>query len=84
MRDFSEDVAALRRRLAAAEQYLRADELRAHRPQLETEASRPDLWDDPDKARKGDFVAVGGQGGADDRDQNPGHHEQSGPDQAPP
>ena len=52
MKDFSEDVAALRRRLAAAEEYLRADELRARRPQLETEASRPDLWDDPDKARK--------------------------------
>ena len=41
MKDFSEDVAALRRRLAAAEAYLRADELRARRPQLETEASRP-------------------------------------------
>jgi len=41
MKDFSEDVAALRRRLAAAEEYLRADELRARRPQLETEASRP-------------------------------------------
>src|SRR5690349_1483613 len=60
MRDFSDDVAALRRRLAAAEQYLRADELRARRPQLETEASRPDLWDDPDKARKvtGELASV--------------------------
>ena len=60
MKDFSEDVAALRGRLAAAADYLRVDDLRAHRPQLETEASRPDLWDDPDKARAvtGELAAV--------------------------
>ncbi len=60
MRDFSEDVAALRSRLEAAEGYLKADELRARRPELETEASRPDLWDDPDKARKvtGELAAL--------------------------
>ncbi len=52
MRDFSEDIAALRRRLAEAEGYLRVEELRARRPELETEASRPDLWDDQDKARR--------------------------------
>src|SRR5687768_17529075 len=51
MKDFSEDVGALRRRLAGAEEYLRIEELRARRPQLETEASRPDLWDDQEKAR---------------------------------
>ena len=60
MKDFSEDVAALRGRLTAAEEYLRVDELRARRPQLETEASRPDLWDDPDTARKvtGELASV--------------------------
>ncbi|HYF45811.1 MAG TPA: peptide chain release factor 2, partial [Acidimicrobiales bacterium] len=60
MRDFSDDVAALRRRLAEAEGYLRVDELRARRPQLETEASRPDLWDDPDQARRvtGELASV--------------------------
>jgi peptide chain release factor 2 len=52
MRDFSDDLAALRRRLADAEQYLRVDDLRARRPQLETEAARPDLWDDADQARR--------------------------------
>src|SRR4029079_7535322 len=52
MRDFSDDVSDLRRRLDEAKQYLRIDELRARRPQLETEASRPDLWDDQDLARK--------------------------------
>jgi peptide chain release factor 2 len=60
MRDFSEDVAALRSRLEAAEGYLKAEELRGLRPELETEASRPDLWDDPDKARKvtGELAAL--------------------------
>ena len=52
MRDFTDDLAALRGRLAEAETYLRIDDLRRARPQLETEASRPDLWDDPDAARK--------------------------------
>src|SRR5437868_3324500 len=60
MRDFSDDVKALRARLAEAEVYLRVAELRARRPQLETEASRPDLWDDPDQARQvtGELSAV--------------------------
>jgi len=52
MRDLTDDLAALRRRLDEARQYLRIDDLRANRPQLEVEASRPDLWDDPEQARK--------------------------------
>lgn len=52
MRDFSDDLADLRRRINEARVYLRIDELLLARPQLETEASRPDLWDDPDLARK--------------------------------
>ena len=52
MRDLTDDLAALRRRLVEAQGYLRIDELRRARPQLEVEASRPDLWDDPDLARK--------------------------------
>jgi peptide chain release factor 2 len=60
MRDLTDDLAELRRRLAEARAYLRIDELRASRPQLETEASRPDLWDDPDRARQvtGELAAV--------------------------
>jgi peptide chain release factor 2 len=60
MKDFSEEIAALRQRLNEAEDYLRIDELVAARPQLETEASRPDLWDDADRARKvtGELSAV--------------------------
>ncbi|MEY2436752.1 MAG: peptide chain release factor 2, partial [Acidimicrobiaceae bacterium] len=62
MRDFSDDIGELRRRLAEAEQYLRVDELRARRPQLETEASRPDLWDDPEAAKRvnGELASVNG------------------------
>ena len=60
MRDVSDDIGALRRRLDEASTYLKVDELRARRPQLETEASRPDLWDDPDRARKvtGELASV--------------------------
>jgi peptide chain release factor 2 len=51
VRDFTDALASLRTRLAEARTYLRIDELEARRPQLETEASRPDLWDDQDQAR---------------------------------
>ena len=52
MRDVSDDISALRKRHAEAATYLKVEELRARRPQLETEASRPDLWDDADRARQ--------------------------------
>ena len=52
MRDFSDDLADLRRRLDEASTYLRIDELRARLPQLETEAGRPDLWDDQERAKQ--------------------------------
>ena len=52
MRDFSDQLVDTRKRISDAEQYLRVEELRARRPLLETEASRPDLWDDPDTARR--------------------------------
>jgi len=52
MQDFSNALSDLTRRLGDAEQYLRVAELRARRPQLETELARPDLWDDQDAAQK--------------------------------
>lgn len=52
MRDLSEELKRVRARVAEAEVYLRVGELRARRPQLEAEASRPDLWDDPERARR--------------------------------
>ena len=51
MQDFTPRIAALRTRLAEAEGYLRVGELRARRPQLETELGRPDLWDEADAAQ---------------------------------
>jgi peptide chain release factor 2 len=60
VRDFSDDLKSLRSRLDEARVYLKIDELSARRPQLETEAARPDLWDDQDLARKvtGELAAV--------------------------
>lgn len=60
MRDFSDQLADARKRIADAEGYLKVEELRARRPLLETEASRPDLWDDPDQAKRvtGELAAV--------------------------
>jgi peptide chain release factor 2 len=52
MRDLSDELKALRARVDEAATYLRVDELRARRLQLEAEASRPDLWDDADRARQ--------------------------------
>jgi peptide chain release factor 2 len=53
VRDFSEDVAALERRVADAHRYLRVDEARARVGELESViAAEPDLWGDPDRARR--------------------------------
>ena len=52
MIDYTERLDALRERVTQAEGYLRIADLRTRRPQLETEMGRPDLWDDPDTARK--------------------------------
>ena len=52
MRDFSDDLADLRRRLADANGYLRIDAARVRLVELEKEASDPALWDDPEAARK--------------------------------
>jgi peptide chain release factor 2 len=51
MQDFSPRLAALRDRLAEAATYLRVEQLRARRPQIEAELGRPDLWDDPAAAQ---------------------------------
>jgi peptide chain release factor 2 len=51
MRDFTEDLAALSRRVDDARSYLRVDDARAQVEELEREAAAPDLWDDADRAR---------------------------------
>jgi peptide chain release factor 2 len=52
MRDFSDDLAELRRRVEGARGYLKVDEARARIGELEVEVAKPDLWDDQDRARK--------------------------------
>jgi peptide chain release factor 2 len=70
-RDLRSELASLRKRLEEAQGYLRLDQLRARRAELEHEVSRPDLWDDPDQARKitSEFSAVSDDiAGLDDLD----------------
>jgi peptide chain release factor 2 len=52
VRDHSEDVAGLRRRLGEARVYLDIDGARRRLPELEAELSRPDLWDDTGVGQK--------------------------------
>ena len=51
VRDFSDDLAELRRRVGDAHGYLRIDDARKRLDELDDAASSPDLWDDPDQAR---------------------------------
>ena len=51
MRDFTDDLRDLRRRVTEAHTYLRIDDARGRLAELEVDASRPALWDDPAKAR---------------------------------
>ena len=51
MRDFTDDLRELRRRLDEAETYLRVGELRNRLVELEAEMGRPDLWDDAEQAK---------------------------------
>src|SRR5690349_13015102 len=52
MRDFTEDLADVARRVRDAHQYLRIDDARERLTELEKAASDPALWDDPERARK--------------------------------
>lgn len=51
MRDFSDALSELRRRVEEAQSYLRVDEARARLGELEDLAGQPDLWDNQDRAR---------------------------------
>ncbi|MFZ9394019.1 MAG: PCRF domain-containing protein, partial [Ilumatobacteraceae bacterium] len=52
MRDFTNDLREVRRRLDEAKGYLRIDASRVRLGELETEVARPDLWDDQENAKK--------------------------------
>ena len=51
MRDFSDDLKEVRRRLDEAGGYLKVAESRNRLAELEAEMGRPDLWDDADNAK---------------------------------
>jgi peptide chain release factor 2 len=50
-RDFRSELDALGERLGEAERYLGLEKLQARRAELEATVAKPDLWDDPDRAR---------------------------------
>jgi peptide chain release factor 2 len=52
MRDFTGELSELNKRVQDAHAYLNIDEARDRLAELEVEASKPDLWDDPDAARR--------------------------------
>ena len=52
MRDFTDELKELRRRLGEAETYLQIGPSRERLSELELEVSRPDLWDDQELAKK--------------------------------
>jgi peptide chain release factor 2 len=52
MRDFSDDLTELTKRVTDARGYLHIDDARERLAELEVEASKPDLWDDPKAARR--------------------------------
>jgi len=62
MRDFSDDLKALRARLDEAHGYLKIDESRTRLIELEAEVARPDLWDDQELAKRvnGEYSNVKG------------------------
>jgi peptide chain release factor 2 len=51
MRDFSDDLKEIRRRVEEAHGYLKIDQTRARLTELEAEVQRPDLWDDQNHAK---------------------------------
>lgn len=52
MADVNDELANAKKRLAEAEEYLRIDDIRDRRVELEDQAAQPDLWDDMERARK--------------------------------
>ena len=62
MRDFTDDLRALRARLHEAESYLKIESARAELKELEVEVANPTLWDDQDRAKKinGQYANVKG------------------------
>jgi peptide chain release factor 2 len=60
MRDFTDELRALRERVGEAHRYLRIDANRARLAELEGVIAAPDLWDDQDRAKQltGEYARV--------------------------
>ncbi len=52
MRDRSEEISDIEKRVSDANKYLRIDEARKTVAEIELQVAKPDLWDDPDRARE--------------------------------
>ena len=52
MRDFSDNLKELRRRVDEVHGYLKIDDTRARLEELEVEVQKPDLWDDQERAKQ--------------------------------
>ena len=52
MRDFSNDIAEVARRVGEAQAYLKIADLRVRLVELEVEVARPDLWNDQEHATR--------------------------------
>ena len=52
MSETNNELRTLRQRLQDAETYLRLDDLRDRKIELEDIVAQPDLWDDTDRAKK--------------------------------
>ena len=60
MRDFSNDIAEVARRVGEAQAYLKIADLRVRLVELEVEVARPDLWNDQEHAKRvnGEYASV--------------------------
>ena len=68
MRDFTDDLRDLRRRLDEARTYLKIDAGRDRLVELEDEIGRPDLWDDQERAKKVNTEYANVKGDVDEYD----------------
>ena len=60
MRDFSNDIAEVARRVGEAQAYLKIADLRVRLVELEVDVARPDLWNDQEHAKRvnGEYASV--------------------------
>src|SRR5262245_28562280 len=75
MRDFTDELKALRARVEEAHGYLKIDASRSRLAELEQEVAAPDLWDDQDRAKKVNAEYANVKGDLDEYDRLAGEME---------